>query len=235
MLDRDTRWGGFRNARDLGGLPLRGGGLTRSGAVVRSASVDAVTDVGWANAWEDGFRTVIDLRDGPTSTAPGPADRFDRLLVPLDDSGDTAFWSDVRAQGIDGTPLYVRPFLERKADRCATVVAAVAAARPGGVIIHCAAGRDRTGIVALLLLALAGVEPEAIVEDYSLSSSRLGPLFAELGRPDEAPAIERLMRRRGVTTRDVLLQTLAETDVAGLLIGAGVTPDTLSAARERLL
>jgi protein-tyrosine phosphatase len=61
------------------------------------------------------------------------------------------FWRRVWDEGLDGTPLYYRPFLEEKAERCAAAVAALADARTGGVLVHCGIGRDRAGLVALLL------------------------------------------------------------------------------------
>ena len=76
--------------------------------------------------------------------------------VPMDDVDDTRFWREMWDGGLDGTPLYYRPFLERKPERCVAAVAAVADAPPGGVLVHCGIGRDRTGLVALLLLALVG-------------------------------------------------------------------------------
>ena len=115
-----------------------------------------LTPAGWAALRG---HTIVDLRNdderqGPA--APGAAG-LAVVHVPLDDLADSAFWRRVWDEGLDGTPLYYRPFLERKPERCAAAVAAVADARPGGVLVHCTVGRDRAGLVTLLLLALAGV------------------------------------------------------------------------------
>jgi len=59
------------------------------------------------------------------------------------------------------------------ADRSAAVLGAIAGAAPGGGVFHCVGGRDRTGQIAILLLALAGVDAERIVADYELSDVRL--------------------------------------------------------------
>jgi protein-tyrosine phosphatase len=89
---------------------------------------------------------------------------------------------------VDGTPLYYRPFLERKIDRCVAAVRAVARAAPGGVVVHCGIGRDRTGLVSLLLLTLAGVTVDAVAGGYALSGERPRRYLAD-GRPDSTPSV----------------------------------------------
>ena len=76
-------------------------------------------------------------------------------------------------------PHYYGAALERWPERAAAAVAAVARAEPGGVVVHCGLGRDRTGLVTMLLLALVGVAPQDIADDCELSTSRLPPLDAD--------------------------------------------------------
>lgn len=184
--DREITWEGFHNARDLGGLPAGRRHVTRRQALIRSADLRFVTAAGWQAAYDAGVRTIIDLRNddevrepaGPGATALGGSARLPpvaggrqaptgmrRVHVPLDGIEDTAFWRYLNEERLNGTPLYYRPFLERKPDRCAAAVAAVARAAPGGVIFHCSAGRDRTGLLTLLLLSVAGVPEEIIAAD----------------------------------------------------------------------
>jgi hypothetical protein len=247
VAGREVAWEGFFNARDLGGLPTRSGRVTRPGALIRSADVRFATADGWRSAYDAGVRTIVDLRndhevreDVPAAPDPaavdGPARRgIERVGVPLDDVDDTDLWRYLYEQRIDGTPLYYRPFLDRKAERCATAVAAVARARPGGVIFHCVVGRDRTGLLALLLLALVDVDPEIIAADYALTTQALRPMFALLGRDDEAPAITRLLDARRTTARDAILATLDGLDVEGRLLAAGLEREDLARLRSRLL
>jgi hypothetical protein len=63
--------------------------------------------------------------------------------VPIDDIADVALWQRLNTSGLNGTPLYFRPFLEAKPGRVAAAICAIARAAPGGVLFHCAAGRDR--------------------------------------------------------------------------------------------
>jgi protein tyrosine/serine phosphatase len=236
MTERHLEWAGCWNARDLGGLPTRDGRRTVPGAVVRSDSLDALTLAGWQALYDHGIRTVVDLRDPDEVAREGaPPDGVVTVPVPLDDSADKAMWQEFWDHGWDASPLYYRPFLERKPERCAAAVAAVAAAGPGGVVIHCGLGRDRTGLVALLLLALAGVTPEAIADDYALSTARLPARWSARGELDQTAEVERLLRHAGTTARESLLATAHWLDPDRYLRAAGLPDADLTAVRERLL
>ncbi|MFJ9781877.1 tyrosine-protein phosphatase [Amycolatopsis sp. NPDC101161] len=253
-MDRTVAWEGFHNTRDLGGLPTRSGRTTRRGAFFRAADLRFVTDAGWAQARESGVRTVLDLRnadeirpmaDAPTALAgsaqfaaatgvtapPG----IDRVEVPLDDIGDLEFWRYVNGERLNGSPLYYPVFLERKAERCAAVVEAIARSAPGGVLFHCGGGRDRTGLVALLLLALADVEPDVIAADYDLSAEALKPLYAAMGAEDQGPGIAALLAARGTTTAAAVRATLDGFDVELYLLDAGVSRRDLDDVGHRLV
>lgn len=230
--ERHLEWAGCYNVRDLGGLPTRDGGLTRPAAVVRADSLDRLTAQGWAALYAYGIRTVVDLReDEERSTTVTRPDGIRVVHVPLDDNADTAFWSWCLDDDADGTPLYYRPFLEHKADRCVAAIAAVATASPGGVVVHCGIGRDRTGLVALMLLALAGVEPEAIVADYTVSGERLKSYFK---RPRPGDPIAERLAERGTTIAEVLTELLTEVDIEACLAAAGLGAAELRALRTRM-
>ncbi|WP_017568839.1 tyrosine-protein phosphatase [Nocardiopsis halotolerans] len=253
--NRRVAWQGFFNTRDLGGLPARHGRTTRPGAFVRSADLRFVTAEGWEAAYADGVRTVVDLRNPdeirptdedltggggsaafPAESSPVPLPAgMTRVEVPLDDVEDTLFWRDLNRRGLNGTPLYYPLFLERKGERCAEVVTALAQAGPGGVLFHCGAGRDRTGLVALLLLALAGVGADVIADDYELSTAELVPLFQAMGYRDQGPVIAAVLSERGLTLRDTVLDALRGLDAYAYLLEAGVREEDLTALRERIL
>ncbi|MEJ7655383.1 MAG: tyrosine-protein phosphatase [Chloroflexia bacterium] len=108
-------------------------------------------------------------------------------------------------------------------------------AGPGGVVFHCGIGRDRTGIVTLLLLALVGVAPEEIASDYELSNDRLRPHWARFGRDDEGAWAEDRLGREGTSARALILDTLASLDADAYLRAAGLGEDDLTAIRARLL
>ena len=224
---RHLDWEGCFNARDLGGLPFVGGGETQWGQLIRSDSLDAADGEAIRGY---GVRTVIDLRnDDERGGAPAS-----EIHIPLDVIEDREFWGPWASGWQFGTPLYYRAHLERFPERSVAVIKAIAQAPPGGVAFHCGGGRDRTGQIAMLLLALAGVEPEAIAEDYALSTQRLPALYAAHGDEDQNPHIERHLAARGTTLREVVLDTLASIDVERVLRRGGADDDDLASVRERL-
>jgi hypothetical protein len=236
--NRHLDWEGCFNARDLGGLDTADGRQTRWRAVVRSDAIDGLTAAGWAAVRAHGVRTIVDLRTPEERQAQPdgrPAD-LTTVPVPLEDyTVDADFWRQWRDSGLWATPLYFQAFLERFPARVAAAVAAVVTASPGAVIVHCGAGRDRTQLVTLVLLAIAGVTPDAIADDHELSAERVPALFASLGRPDDGPTIRRMLAERDTTARAVIRATVASFDPDTYLRSAGLTDGDLSAIRARLL
>jgi hypothetical protein len=227
-------WPGVHNARDLGGLPAAGG-TTRAGALVRSDSLQALPAAGWDALLAHGVRTVVDLRNDEergTDAAPRPA-AVTTLHVPLDGWHDREFW-DVWASGPQfGTPLYYGPHLERHPDRSAAAVAAIATAPPGGVAFHCQGGRDRSGQVAMLVLALLGVPAAEIAADYARSEYALTAAYAVRGVEDDGPRLAAFLADRGTTAERVIENLLAEVDVEAALRGGGLDDSAIAALRAR--
>ena len=218
-------------------MPVAGGGATRFGRVIRSDAVDGLTAAGWEALVAYGIRTVVDLRNDDElgdDRAPRPS-VIATVHVPLDGSDDREFW-DVWGTGPQfGTPLYWRPHLERMPERSAAALEAMARADPGGVLFHCAGGRDRSGQIAMLLLALAGVAAEDIAADHGLSTERLRGRYAARGEADQGVEIEAFLSERGTSAARVITETLAGLDVEAVLLDAGLTPADLHALRRRLL
>lgn len=229
-MERHLAWEGCHNVRDLGGLATADGRRTRWGAVVRSDTPDRLTPVGWAAAAAHGVRTIVDLRTpGEHRAAPGHRPPGMTIVsVPLHRHDDPAL------ARYGGTPLYLSPFLDRRADLCVLALRAVAWAEPGGVLVHCVAGRDRTGLIALLLLALAGVGSADILADYACSAARLSPLYALLGEPDDDLRVRARLEEAGTTTEEVVLALLARLDVEARLTAGGLTAAEITALRDRL-
>jgi len=182
---------GAHNVRDLGGYRARDGRMTRWGVFYRSAGLHRLSDAGQAALLGRGIHTVVDLRHAhelernPNVLADVPIVDYHHisLLNPA-----VAGASTVRTLG----ELYVQ-LLDGSGRELQQVFAVLAADREVGeeaALFHCAAGKDRTGVVAGLLLALAGVEDEAIAEDYALTSACIAPIMDELreGRPQAVAA-----------------------------------------------
>ena len=224
MSKRVLTWDGCINVRDLGGLPTADGHLTRWGAVVRSDTPARLTAAGWAALYGYGIRTIISLRThGMTENELDVAPPYADLVVvqaEIEDVTDPEFVRQWAATDLWGTPLYYQDALRRWPERHAGAVRAIARAQPGGVLFHCIRGHDRTGMVALLLLALAGVTPDEIAADYALS-------------PD--PRREELLELAHTSTRAVILDTLAGLAVEDYLLAGGLSRPDLEAVRVRLL
>lgn len=233
---RDLDWDGCFNVRDLGGLRTVDGRRTRRGAVVRGDSLGCLTAPGWEQLQAHGVRTVIDLRnedEWDEDAAPRPSS-IETLRTPLDEVGDREFWDDWENGPQYATPLYYGPHLHRFPEKSAEVIAAIAQAPPGGVAFHCAGGRDRSGQIAILVLALVGVAEEEIVADYLLSHERLPALYEARGEEDQSPALQAFLRERG-TSAAAEIHWMLEVDPHVLLVRGGLEERDIAALRARLL
>ncbi|MET9964102.1 tyrosine-protein phosphatase [Streptomyces sp. NPDC006326] len=228
---RFLEWDGCFNVRDLGGL-----GRVARGALVRADRLDALSARGWAALAGYGIRTVVDLRNDDETggdRSPRPAG-VRTVRIPLDGTEHRDFWDHWWDTPGFGTPAYFRPFLERFPDRVAAVLRAVAEAPPGGVAFHCGLGRDRTGIIALVLLRLAGATPEEIAADHGLSEARVRAMYAAQGRRYDAGVIEEYVTGLGTTVHGLALDAARWLDAGAYLADAGLGPATVERLGERL-
>jgi protein-tyrosine phosphatase len=189
-VDRHVRIRGTRNLRDLGGYPCGEGRQTRWRTILRSDCLDQLTAEAQAELVALGVRTVVDLRrDDELEAAPNvfvlrasPDVRYVHVPVLEEDPTPTI--------GIEGT---YRQMLDLRPDRMATIVRALAAADGLPAVIHCAAGKDRTGVVSAVLLSVLGVPEETIVEDYILSQTCFASPWDETCEPMEVDCPPELM------------------------------------------
>lgn len=176
--DRFFALTGAANARDLGGLPAAGGRRTRRGRILRGDFLLTLTEADERLLLRElGLRTVVDLRtEAETERMPGPwVDReveLVRAALPV----DPAFLAHTREEMVD---LYLSLLGTASRGMAVAVERAIdPAAQP--VFIHCAAGKDRTGVLVALLLGLAGVERRVIVADYVLTQERMEAVLTRL-------------------------------------------------------
>jgi protein-tyrosine phosphatase len=213
--ERTLRVDGLVNARDLGGLPRIGGGITPRGVFFRSENVDWITPVGWEQLHDVGIRTIVDLRQ------PGERDndRTERPTwvttteVDLDNLDRREFWKDYWDNGLVGRALSFIPHLTAMPERAVAALSAIVSVPPGGVLFHCMGGRDRTGMISMLLLTAVGVEPEAIVDDY-LETVRRGELRAASPNRNNAESdIELFCQSMGTSTKGAFRAALDAVDI----------------------
>jgi protein-tyrosine phosphatase len=169
----------LRNARDLGGLPTIDGGETRWRSLLRADDLAQLTADGVRALADYGIETILDLRWPEEASAyPGPLPaalprlRYERvsLLTGTEDQ-----WR-LRSRDV-AKELWKCAVLEHARAELRHVLEVIADAAPGPLLFHCVAGKDRTGLIAALLLALADVEPAAIADDYAQSSANLAPEY----------------------------------------------------------
>lgn len=179
---RDLDWAGCFNVRDLGGLPTADGGLTAPRRFVRADNLDGLTPEGWAALKEYGVSTVIDLRNEEECAEIERPEGIAFLRVPFD-----AYASPEWIERWDppGLPRNLVQYLQDYPQAAVDFGKAIEEAGPGVVVVHCAAGRDRTGLASMLLLAHAGVSADVILADYEHSIERLLARWEAGGIPDD--------------------------------------------------
>ncbi|HEY9733027.1 MAG TPA: tyrosine-protein phosphatase [Drouetiella sp.] len=226
---RNLNWDGCLNVRDLGGLKTEDGRETTFGQFVRADGLDQLNASGVAQMQEYGISTIIDMRDSRERNADLEYAGVRRLHVPLEDQSDEEFWQEWRA--FNCTPLYYKPFLEHCPERVMSVFAAIAEAGPGGIVFHCGAGRDRTGLISMLLLRLVGVTPAEVWGDYLLSQNNLKPL----NRVKEEQAIAAAFVKFETDVETTLYALSKDLDVRKYLSDCGISDAQIERIKARLL
>jgi protein-tyrosine phosphatase len=200
-----TQWidlDGAVNVRDLGGLPTADGRAVRPGRLLRSDNLQGLTSADVDRLVTGiGVRHVVDLRSGTEVDleGPGPLTRDPRVSIhhlslfaeggtltdveadlPRLDTDKILPWQS-RDDG-DGPERErsVGHYLGYLAERPDSVVGALRVIAQGPAIVHCAAGKDRTGVVTAIALDVLGVPRDHIVADYAATGDRLEAILTRL-------------------------------------------------------
>lgn len=212
-----------------------------AGDVYRMGRHEWVTEAGWQQMYDDGVRTVIDLRasrerrhrDTDPEVPNEVKARIDVVHCPTEDPDHRDF-SELFGPYLKDPAQYGN-YLELFADKIAAVFKAIAAS-PGKVVVHCSAGRDRSGVIALILQRLAGVGDEEIVHGYELAARGINERHRTHGAPHahdpylSETALEAMLTERRASLRAFL----ASLDAAGFLTDNGVSGPELTAVRAKL-
>jgi protein-tyrosine phosphatase len=172
---------GAYNMRDAGGYPTQDGGRVRWRTLWRADSLHDLTVADQARLRELGVRTIVDLRHaGELERAPNVfAQALDLTYLHLSILEDDPI-NGGPATSSPSMEIGYRRYLDERQAQFAAVFLAMAEPDRFPLVVHCTAGKDRTGLVVALLLGLAGVADEQIAEDYALSAGYLEPRLAEI-------------------------------------------------------
>ncbi len=244
---------GTRNFRDVGGYRCTGGRV-RWGRVFRSDGLNRLTDRDRAYLRELGLCLVCDLRGvGEAEAEPSqlPATGVERRHIPIEPTvGDGPSMDDlIRAGQVDSlgvadvVEFYMEALLDDPPALAAAIGALANASGRGSTVVHCTAGKDRTGVVVALLLSELGVSDEDLVFDYELTNRYRTPGRLEELRSELEPQGIDVDRYRPyfVPSGEVLVGTLERIrerhgSVERFLTGAGgLAPEALAELRDRLV
>jgi protein-tyrosine phosphatase len=250
-------WEGCFNVRDLAGLPTVDGRQIRDGALVRADSLNRLTEAGCAAARRHGISAVIDLRSahelgqdeplirrrpgGPTLEQAGahPFCAVEGVIyrqLRLRDFPDEEFAARVR--DCTTQEQVYRSILRDGAGSFARIAREAIAAPPGAVVVHCAIGKDRTGLLIGVLLSAVGVPDDVVAADYARSAECLQPMRAfraSLGDP-----VRQFLSDDHLSPPETMLSLLAELRAGwggadGYLRAGGLADEELAALRRRLV
>ena len=233
--DRRLAWDGCVNVRDLGGLHC-GDRTIRRGVLIRASTLGQLTAAGADTVRTHGIRTVIDIRWPheiaalPSPFAPGTSYRN----VPV----DAGMRMDLHGNAVAGTLPALLVSLASRESGIADAIEAVASAEPA-VVLHCQAGRDRTGFVVALILGAIGVDDKDIVSDYCASDEALATEYERFRaeHPEQAERLaETVAKRAWVMAAALGAMRSGYGDVGAYVRDAvGVSAQALTRLRQLLI
>lgn len=252
---RHIRLDGPANFRDLGGYPTVDGRHLRSGRVFRSDSLSHMSDDDVRHVAEElGVVTVVDLRARHEVETFGHGPLGTRGVIvhhlPIVDetrrehaAGDAT--DDATQERIDpatmGLDRIYALMLGRFGDRFVAVLRIVADPANQPVVFHCAAGKDRTGLTAALLLGALGVDDDVIAADYAITAEHMDELLLRhRARADVSSEMAEVSESLFAAEASVMRAVLADIrathgSAADYLLAHGLEPAAIDALRASLL
>ena len=236
---------GVLNLRDLGGYETRGGGFTRWRRVLRGDGLHRLTPEGMTALNAEALTSVIDLRSpAELEEAPNPYAAQQGVAFhhkPVYDDLAPALMATRRAGEDDPLVHFYLSALIERAEAMRDILTTIVTAPEGAILFHCTAGKDRTGLVAALLLGVADVDRETILADYTLTGKFIADLVEELLERTRRNGGDAEMHARFLACAPLTMAaTLDQIDkrhgsIPNYLSDIGLGAGDISALRDRLL
>ena len=243
--DREIVFEGCFNFRDLGGYLTSDGRWTRWRRLFRSDHLALLSDGDCQRMERDlGIMTVLDLRDTETVAARGPARLGARCVnVPLLSDDVVAQYGQKIAESSPRTFMrHTRD--DATAEAVAAVFALLADESSYPLVFHCLGGKDRTGLVAALVLGALGVSDEDIVRDYAMTGPNMARIIERMRKLGRLPTdgsftkeIPRSFFETPPAAMESLLHEIREqhSSIRGYVTSCGVDAATLGGLEHALL
>jgi protein tyrosine/serine phosphatase len=248
---------GAVNVRDVGGLPAGDGGETVAGRLLRADNLQELSPADVRRLVSDiGVTTVVDLRSSAELASEGPAPldavpgvrHVHHPVIPelgsATDAVAEALLIKKREQErlrFPDDPIcgHYLGYLEDRPDQVVEAVRSIARDE-GTALVHCAAGKDRTGVVVALALTAVGVRPQAVVGDYAATGERIEAILGRLRRsPTYAKDIDSIPAEAHRARPETMAAFLEQVDaryggVSRWLTDHGFTAEDMSLLRDKL-
>jgi protein tyrosine/serine phosphatase len=236
---------GALNFRDVGGIPAGPGRRVRTGLLYRSDTLQFLTEDDVVLLVETlGLRTEVDLRRPEELTTEGRG----RLTTSPVVHRHLPFMVGAKVDGSavpvlgehDPVVEHYLGYLDHSPTTVAGAVRALAEPEALPAVVHCAAGKDRTGVTVALVLSVAGASDDDIAAEYAAEPENILRVVERLrGLPSYGPAIDKQPPEAHLTPPEYMLRFLAELGrryggARGWLLRHGLTDDELDGLRDRL-
>jgi protein-tyrosine phosphatase len=243
MTDLDERprfvtVAGLHNLRDVGGYPATGGGTTRWGLLLRGGALDELSTTAHESMAEFGLRTIIDMREDkelrglPESVFPAGVTNHRSPL----------YRGRLSIAAMETLQEVYTEILQLCGPEIAAVLEVLAGPEALPAVVHCSAGKDRTGLVIGLLLSAIGVPDGIVAQDYGMTESAYSEDERErmirkgLQMGANATKIDELMGSPPAVMLEMLAWLRANYgSVEGYLLAGGLRPQSLDALRDALV